>query len=270
MLTSRDKIAKLQRLMKQIDEWDSQRDLGPIFRMGKPPLSVASDDFQKWRSKVTDVISLIFGEHSHYIDDFNEIAYTDIFDHLSGLAGEKKTRIWKGLEEAKRMLQTMVDEINESDRNSSPPTGKTRNGASAIKSTVFIGHGRNPLWARLQLYLQDELGLRVINFESESRIGKPVNSILTQMLNEATFAILVLTAEDDTASGSTRARQNVIHEVGLFQSKLGFDKAILLKQEGVEDFTNVAGLQYIPFSDNKIEQTFYELRRTLEREGLIS
>jgi predicted nucleotide-binding protein len=90
------------------------------------------------------------------------------------------------------------------------------------------------------------------------------------MLSEATFAILILTGEDETASGSMRARQNVIHEVGLFQSKLGFNKAILLRQEGVEDFTNLAGLQYIPFSDNKIEQAFYELGRTLKKEGLIS
>ncbi|MGZ8846212.1 MAG: TIR domain-containing protein [Pyrinomonadaceae bacterium] len=270
MFTAKDKIAKLQRLIRQIDEWDSQRDLGPIFRMGKPPLSVNSDDFQEWRRRVRNVISLVFGEHSHYIDDFNEIAYTDIFDHLSGLAGEKKTRIWKGLEEAKRLLQTMIDEINESQQSSSPTTSKSRDGISVIRPTVFIGHGRNPLWARLQLYLQDELGLSVINFESESRTGESVVAILTKMLGEASFAILLLTAEDETANGSMRARQNVIHEVGLFQSKLGFNKAILLKQEGVEDFTNVAGLQYIPFSDNKIEQSFYELRRTLAREGLIS
>jgi len=90
------------------------------------------------------------------------------------------------------------------------------------------------------------------------------------MLGQANFAILLLTAEDETASGSRRARQNVVHEVGLFQSRLGFNRAILLKQEGVEDFTNVAGLQDIPFSGNKIEQSFYELRRVLKREGLIS
>ena len=135
---------------------------------------------------------------------------------------------------------------------------------------MFIGHGRSLLWARLKLYLQDELGLRVICFESESHAGESVVSVLTKMLGEVHFAVLILTAEDETANGSMRARQNVIHEVGLFQSKLGFSKAILLKQEGLEDFTNVAGLQYISFSDNKIEQTFYELRRTLQREELIS
>ena len=62
---------------------------------------------------------------------------------------------------------------------------------------------------------------------------------------------------------------DVVHEVGLFQSRLGFNRAVLLKQEGLEDFTNIAGLQYIPFADNRIDQTFYELGRVLKREGLI-
>jgi predicted nucleotide-binding protein with TIR-like domain len=77
------------------------------------------------------------------------------------------------------------------------------------------------------------------------------------------------TGEDETASGSVRARQNVVHEIGLFQSRLGFNKAILLKQLGVEDFTNVDGLQYISFAEDRIEQAFPELIRALKREGLL-
>src|SRR2546430_11240707 len=70
----------------------------------RPPRSTLFPYTTLFRSsKVTDVISLIFGEHSHYIDDFNEIAYTDIFEHLSGLAGEKKTRIWKGDRKSTRL-----------------------------------------------------------------------------------------------------------------------------------------------------------------------
>jgi len=43
----------------------------------------------------------------------------------------------------------------------------------------------------------------------------------------------------------------------------------MLQQEGVEEFSNIAGLQVIRFSDNKIEAGFYELDRTLRREGII-
>jgi predicted nucleotide-binding protein len=270
MFTQIDKIAKLRRLVKQIDEWDSQRtlrDYGPVFQIGNPALSIDSADFQGWRDKVTATITLIFGEHSHYIDDFNEISYADI---MAMLSGTPQTRLWKGLAQAKTLLQTMIEEVQASQQRPSVAAKTPIEYAKLVKQCVFIGHGRSPLWARLKLHLQDELGLHVVHFESESRTGESAGSILTEMLSEATFAILILTGEDETASGSMRARQNVIHEVGLFQSKLGFNKAILLRQEGVEDFTNLAGLQYIPFSDNKIEQAFYELGRTLKKEGLIS
>jgi predicted nucleotide-binding protein len=78
-----------------------------------------------------------------------------------------------------------------------------------------------------------------------------------------------MTAEDETADGKSRARQNVIHEAGLFQGRLGFDKVIILKQDGIEEFSNIAGLQYIPFSKDNIEQSFYELQRKFKKLGLI-
>lgn len=134
---------------------------------------------------------------------------------------------------------------------------------------VFIGHGHNKLWARVKMYLEDELSLKAIMYESESQTSKSVVSILEGFLDAATFAVIVLTAEDKTTEGNTRARQNVIHEIGLFQGRIGFNKVVLLIQDGIEEFSNIAGLQYIPFSNDKIEQTFYELHRVLKREGLL-
>jgi predicted nucleotide-binding protein len=135
---------------------------------------------------------------------------------------------------------------------------------------VFIGHGRSQLWARLKIYLEDELNLPTVTYESESRTGESIVPVLEKMLDQASFAVLVLTAEDETNNGTIRARQNVIHEAGLFQGRLGFKKAILLLQQGIEEFTNVAGIQYIPFSDSNIEQSFYELQRVLKREKQIT
>jgi hypothetical protein len=133
---------------------------------------------------------------------------------------------------------------------------------------VFIGHGRSKLWARIQTFLQD-LNLKSVNYESQPRAGLSIERILKEMLRQATFAILVLTAEDETAEGGRRARQNVVHEAGLFQGMLGFERAVMLVQKGLEEFSNVAGLQYISFEDEKIEDTFWNLEKTLEREGLL-
>jgi Predicted nucleotide-binding protein containing TIR -like domain len=121
----------------------------------------------------------------------------------------------------------------------------------------------------VKLYLEDELGVATVSYESESRVGESIVPVLEGFLDQATFAVLVLTGEDDTADGQLRARQNVIHEAGLFQGRVGFKKVVLLMQDNVEGFSNVAGLQYIPFSGQEIEQTFYELQRVLKREGVV-
>jgi predicted nucleotide-binding protein len=134
---------------------------------------------------------------------------------------------------------------------------------------VFIGHGRSKLWARLQLFIQDELHLKTVSYESESRVGLSIVPILEKMLRQATFAVLLLTAEDETAEGSRRARQNEIHEAGLFHGHLGFQRVVMLVQSGLEEFSNVAGLQYIGFQAESIEQSFWELQKALRREGLV-
>lgn len=143
------------------------------------------------------------------------------------------------------------------------PATKTNNGK------VFIGHGRSKLWARVQLFLKDDLDLESFSFESESRTSESIIQILEEFLEKSSFAILILTAEDETIDNKFRARQNVVHEAGLFQGRLGFDRVVLLKQNETEELSNLAGLQYIPFSGENIEQTFYELQRKLKKSGLI-
>jgi predicted nucleotide-binding protein len=145
------------------------------------------------------------------------------------------------------------------------PAGQVTTGPHKI----FLGHGRNTLWARVQIYLKDELRLNVEAWESNSRTGLHSVDVLKGILDSCTFAVIVATGEDATASGGVRARQNVVHEIGLFQGRVGFEKVALLQQRGIEELSNLAGLQVILFDDLHIEATFYELGRMLRREGII-
>jgi predicted nucleotide-binding protein len=79
-----------------------------------------------------------------------------------------------------------------------------------------------------------------------------------------------LTGEDEQADGRLRARMNVIHEAGLFQGRLGFTRAIVLLEQGCEEFSNIHGLGQIRFPKGNIKAAFDEVRQILEREGLIS
>jgi predicted nucleotide-binding protein len=75
-----------------------------------------------------------------------------------------------------------------------------------------------------------------------------------------------MTAEDETVDGELRARQNVVHELGLFQGKLGFSRAIALLEEGADDFSNLHGIQQIRFSRDNIKETFGDVLAVLRRE----
>jgi predicted nucleotide-binding protein len=89
------------------------------------------------------------------------------------------------------------------------------------------------------------------------------------MMAQAMFALLVLTAEEEHADSSFHARSNVIHEVGLFQGRLGTKRAIVMIEEGCSEFSNIIGLSQIRFPKNDIAARFEDIRRVLERENLL-
>ena len=138
--------------------------------------------------------------------------------------------------------------------------------SASPEPVVFIGHGRSGIWRDLKEHLVDHHGYHVETFESGVRSGYVASQVLDKMLAVASIAFLVMTAEDEMADGVHRARQNVIHEVGLFQGRLGFTRAIVLKEEGVEDFSNIDGIQQIRFSAGNIRETFGEVVATVKRE----
>ncbi len=88
------------------------------------------------------------------------------------------------------------------------------------------------------------------------------------MLDDASFAFLVMTGEDSATDGKLLARQNVFHELGLFQGRHGFGRAIVLLEEGCEEFSNIVGLTQIRFPKGNIMAKTEEIRRVLEREGI--
>jgi predicted nucleotide-binding protein len=141
--------------------------------------------------------------------------------------------------------------------------------SAALGSRVFIGHGRSPVWRELKDFLNDRLSLRWEEFNRESTAGIATTERLTEMLKSAAFAFLIMTAEDEHADETIHARENVIHEMGLFQGRLGLRRSIILLEEGCSTFSNIHGLTYIPFPSNRISAAFEDVRRVLERERLV-
>jgi hypothetical protein len=139
-----------------------------------------------------------------------------------------------------------------------------------IGTNIFLGHGRSPLWRELKDFIDGRLGLPVDEFNSVPVAGVTTTARLSELLDAAAFAFLIMTAEDEAADGTFRARENVIHEVGMFQGRLGFTKAIVLLEEGCTEFSNIHGLGQIRFPKQNVKAVFEDVRAVLEREGLLS
>jgi len=150
------------------------------------------------------------------------------------------------------------------------PSAKTENIKENRNERVFIGHGQSPLWRELKDFVQDRLELEWDEFNRVPVAGVTNIGRLSEMLDAAGVAFLLVTGEDELVDGTMQARMNVVHEAGLFQGKLGFGRAIILLEEGCKEFSNIQGLGQIRFPKGNIKAAFEEISGVLEREGILS
>lgn len=135
---------------------------------------------------------------------------------------------------------------------------------------IFIGHGHHLLWARIALFLLEEHNIKSEYYESKCRTGLSIDNAIEEFKQneKIKFAILTLMKEDETSEGQVRARQNVIHELGIFRDKLGSKKIAIIVEKGLEKPSNIDGIEYIEYSGD-IDSVFYKLEKMLKREKLI-
>lgn len=215
--------------------------------MEKPKLG--RDSLQMWTGSVRSHLGKIYGKDASQLASFPPVA-RDLPAHLVhaefGVRMAHLQRITEALETLLQVTQ-------------SPLNGKR----------IFIGHGRSPLWRELKDFIAERLELPWDEFNREAVAGYPTVGRLQSMMRQAAFALLVMTAEDEHADATLHARPNVIHEIGLFQGCLGLSRAIVLLEEGCSEFSNISGLSQIRFPRDDIAARFEEVRRILEREGLL-
>jgi sugar/nucleoside kinase (ribokinase family) len=137
---------------------------------------------------------------------------------------------------------------------------------SGLPRGVFISHGHSPVWRVVEDFVDKYLGFPVLAFESDSWAGRQVTEALSEYLDSCSLAVCVLTAEDDVESGGRQARQNVIHELGLFQGRYGKNRVILLVEEGCDFVPDTPPERILTFPGSNIDHTFYRLGEIIHEE----
>src|SRR5206468_2559031 len=89
-------------------------------------------------------------------------------------------------------------------------------------NNIFISHGHNELLKlKLKDFISSRLKLKPIVLSEQASSGLTVVEKLEKVSEECSFAIVLMTKDDEQLNGGVRARQNVIHEIGFFQGKYG-------------------------------------------------
>jgi predicted nucleotide-binding protein len=121
-----------------------------------------------------------------------------------------------------------------------------------LSKKVFIVHGHDSELKESTAHLVSRLGLEPIILHREANKGRTIIEKFTDHADQAGFAIVLITPDDEGRSREIpprplqpRARQNVVLEMGFFFAKLGRGRVCAILKPGVERPSDIDGILYV-------------------------
>ena len=124
-----------------------------------------------------------------------------------------------------------------------------------VGNKIFIVHGHDEAAKHKIARFITELDLSATVLDEQPSRGQTIIDKFEEHADEASFAIVLLTADDvgapkdKTDELKPRARQNVIMELGYFLRGLGRERVCVLYKAGVELPSDIRGLLYVTMDD---------------------
>ena len=176
---------------------------------------------------------------------------------------------WQGkASKTKQRFSALIEDTGEA-KEAVPlpaPAGEHR-----YSNRVFIVYGHDTQ-AREQLeLLLRRLKLEPLVLQNVPSAGQTIIEKL-ESCSDVTFACVLLTPDDEghrmgkPAEKKSRARQNVVLELGMFLSKLGRKRVAILHRGNVELPSDINGLLYIPFNE-RIDEIKERVAAELQEAG---
>lgn len=238
----------------------SVKTINNSFQYGRRQPSIEYDEqereaffsaFHKWDDYNMDFLKRSFdNKENEYQKEYENAFYmASMYGSDDIVKDQKKTIKQKNdkLESFIERLDIMSCEIQEAA--SSPAE------SSIFSNKVFIVHGHDSLMKETTARTLSKLGLDPIILHEQSDGGKTIIEKFEKNSSEVGFAVILLTADDDGKAKKetdfkSRARQNVVFEMGYFIGKLGRSKVLLLLENGVDKPGDLDGIVYTPIDAN--------------------
>lgn len=177
------------------------------------------------------------------------------------------------MEQAKGIILSAIDALTENLEESEIDAAQENKGTSfgAFDSKkVFVVHGHNETIKQTVARTLENIGLIPVILAEQPDKGRTVIEKFENEGNDVGFAVVLLTADDKGRKNKartmqSRARQNVVFEMGYFMALLGRERVMLLLQSGVEEPSDLKGVVYTPLDKDGVWK--YRLVKELIEQG---
>lgn len=226
--------------------------------------------YDAWDRRVYTFLRTAFDDNS--ATDFSNIPYKSWVDELPIQLGHIEGLIAK-MSSTQSLAKVTMNSV-------SGQTDETAKLLSFQKSSkVFIVHGHDVETKEMVARFVQKIGLNPIILHEQASSGRTIIEKF-EVYSDVGFAIVLLTPDDigaaisDSADLKSRARQNVILELGYFMGKLSRNRVCALYKAGVEIPSDYQGVLYIELDEKgawrtKLAQELVQAEMKIKLEGLL-
>lgn len=230
-------------------------------------------DFYKWNDYNSEYLKQSFNneqsEYKYGYDNVNQ--WLGMLGSPDRTPNEKLQRLKEKIGNKVEFLERLLEKVDLLKSNIEEPTRIKVTPTSSHKDNhdIFIVHGHNTAIQISVARTLEKLGLNPIILHEQPNAGRTIIEKFEANSNVG-FAIILLTDDDEGKLKTeielrSRARQNVVLELGYFIGKLGRDRVLPLHSEGVELPSDIHGLLYVPI--NKADTWKFALVKELKAAG---
>lgn len=210
-------------------------------------LESVRNEYYKWSSYNTELLKRLFSdttladEYSAFFGAVVGGGPPDLREDIKDLHRDVSEKVHR-LDSIKERLELIPEPAFASQFSVKPP-------AKSIGQKVFVVHGHDEGAREATARFIEKLGLQPIILHEQASGGRTIIEKLEHYA-DVDFAVILLTPDDVGNSAkatdklNSRARQNVILELGYFVAKLGRSKVCALHKPGVELPSDFMGVVY--------------------------
>lgn len=219
-------------------------------------------EFDMWYRATYDLLIHAFGSKSKQVQDFRLIGYDPaVITEFS----DTNSSYRRGLQSANACLSAIVNELEEFYTDEGGDVSKCANAETAghggvgqdgnESRKIFVVHGHDEGMKASVARFLEKLDLQPIILHEQPNGGKTIIEKFEANADVA-FAVILISPDDEgcekgkQAQLQSRARQNVVLELGYFIGRLGRAQVCALQSGEIETPTDILGVVYIPYDSH--------------------